>query len=219
MRTLLIALALMTGQDRPFIDRFEVDRKDLGPTGANPYFILEPGYRLVLEDPKDKEVLTITVLDETRKVDGVETRVVEERETVDGKIKEVSRNFFAIDRKTNDVYYFGEEVDDYQDGKLVGHSGAWLAGEKGARFGLIMPGNPAVGARHYQEIAPEVAMDRAEVVSLTEKLEVPAGKFENVLKVEETTPLEPKERSNKYYARGIGLLKDGGCKLVKHGKK
>jgi hypothetical protein len=138
---------------------------------------------------------------------------------VDGKIKEVSRNFFAIDRKTNDVYYFGEEVDDYQDGKLVGHSGAWLAGEKGARFGLIMPGNPAVGARHYQEIAPEVAMDRAEVVSLTEKLEVPAGKFENVLKVEETTPLEPKERSNKYYARGIGLLKDGGCKLVKHGKK
>src|SRR5262249_51522513 len=28
---------------------FAVDRKDLGPTGRNPYFILEPGYTLVLE--------------------------------------------------------------------------------------------------------------------------------------------------------------------------
>jgi Concanavalin A-like lectin/glucanases superfamily len=52
--------------------------------------------------------LTITVLNETKMVDGVETRVVEERETKGGKLKEVSRNYFAISKRTNDVFYFGE---------------------------------------------------------------------------------------------------------------
>jgi hypothetical protein len=222
MKIASLAFALVLVQDdgeRPFTDAFVVDEKDLGPTGVNPFFVLEPGYQLVLEDPKDEEVLTITVLDETRSVAGVETRVVEERETVKGKVVEVSRNFFAISRRTNDVYYFGEEVEIYKDGKLHSRKGAWLAGEKGARFGLMMPGAPLLGARHYQEIAPEVAMDRAEIVEVAATLEVPAGRFENVLKVEETTPLEPDDKSYKYYARGIGLLKDGGCRLVRYGKK
>jgi hypothetical protein len=202
--------------EKAWTEVFGEELSDLVSTGKNPYFSLEPGHVLVLEDPKDKEVLTITVLAETKKVDGVETRIVEERETVDGKLKEVSRNFFAISKRTNNVYYFGEEVDDYKDGKIVGHGGAWLSGEKGARWGLLMPSVPLVGARHYQEIAPGIAMDRAEIVSITEILEVPAGAFKNVLKVEETTPLEP-GKAYKYYAPGVGLLRDGGLRLVRHG--
>ena len=42
-------------------------------------------------------------------------------------------------------------------------------------------------------------------------------KFTSVLKIEETTPLEPGEKEAKYYAAGIGLLKDGPMKLVRHG--
>ena len=195
--------------ERPFTDAFTVDEKDLATTGRNTYFILEPGYQLVLESKgKKKEVVTITVLDETKKVGGIETRVVEEHETVDGKVVEVSRNYFAICKRTNNVYYFGEDA-----------GGAWLHGEKGAKFGLIMPGLPVVGARYYQEIAPGIAMDRAEVVSVSETYETPAGKFEKVLKTEETTPLEPGERGHKHYAPGIGLIQDGRCKLVKHGQK
>lgn len=194
---------------RPFTDTFLVDEKDLSSTGRNPYFILEPGYQLVLEGGViiRKEVLTITVLDETKKIGGVETRVVEERETVDGKVKEVSRNYFAICRKTNSVYYFGEDA-----------GGAWIHGEKGARFGLMMPGTVLLAARHYQEIAPGVAMDRAEVMSLSEKVETPAGKFEKCLKVLETTPLEPDDKAYKIYAPGIGLVQEGGMKLVRHGQ-
>src|SRR5262245_35067575 len=96
--TLCAARAAAPGQDneRPFTDTFAVDEKDLVSSGRNPYFILEPGYQLVLENKKKKEVLVITVLEETRKIGGVETRVIEERETVDGQPKEVSRNFFAI---------------------------------------------------------------------------------------------------------------------------
>jgi len=60
-------------------------------------------------------------------------------------------------------------------------------------------------------------MDRAEIISMTVKLKVPAGRFENVLKIEETTPLEPSEKEYKLYARGIDLLKDGSFELVKYG--
>lgn len=223
---LLLALGVvgLQGADgdkdkREWTSTFNVEEGDLTPTGRNPYFILEPGYQLHYEGREDGKVvtLTITVLKETKKVGNVETRVVEERETKGGKIVEVSRNFFAISKRTNDVYYFGEEVDMYRDGQVVSHEGAWLAGKDGAKPGLAMPGTPLLGARYYQEIAPEKAMDRAEVLSLSATLDTPAGKYTSVLKTEETTPLEPDEREAKYYAAGVGLIKDGPVKLVRAG--
>jgi hypothetical protein len=193
---------------RPYTDTFALDEKDLSSTGRNPYLILEPGYQMYYESADKKETLTVTVLNETKKVGGIETRVVEERELVDGKEKEVSRNYFAICKRTNNVYYFGEDA-----------GGAWMHGEKGARFGLVMPGSPLLGARYYQEVAPGQAMDRAEIMSLSETLDTPAGKFERVLKIVETTPLDPKEHAAKYYAPGIGKIFDSELKLVRYGMK
>jgi hypothetical protein len=187
----------------------------LVPTGRNDYFILEPQFQLVLEGMIEKVV--ITVLDETREVDGVTTRVVEEKEWKYGEMVEISRNFFAICPDTNDVFYFGEEVDIYRDGVLVSHSGAWLAGEDGARAGLMMPGKPEVGMKHYQEIAPGVAMDRAEIVSLDETLKTPAGSFSNCLRTMEGTALNPLEREYKTYAPGIGLIQDESLLLAEYG--
>jgi hypothetical protein len=202
--------------DKSWMSEFQVDKSDLSTTGRNPYFILEPGYSLVLE--KGTERLRVTVLDETRMIDGVETRIVEERETRNDQLVEISRNYFSISRRTNDVYYFGEDVDIYEAGRIVSHEGAWQAGTNGARFGLMMPGSPVMGQKFYQEFAPKVAMDRAEVVSLNGKLKTPAGNFGRVLKIVETTPLEPGAREAKYYAAEVGLLQDGHLKLVKHGK-
>lgn len=196
---------------------FAVDPVDLQSTGRNPYLILEPGYVLALEDGAER--LVITVLPDTKRVGDVDTRVVEERETKNGQLVEISRNLFAISRKTNDVYYFGEDVDMYKDGKVTSHEGAWLSGVNGARFGLMMPGVPQIGARYYQEIAPRIAMDRAEIVSLTATVKTPAGEFRNVLRVAETTPLEPGVREEKFYARDIGLIQDGDLKLVRYGQK
>jgi len=196
-------------ETRPFTERFLVEKSELTSTGRNPFFVLEPGYRLVLEGKGKKAIrLTVTVLDETKVVDGVETRVVEELETAGDEVIERSRNYFAISRRTNDVFYFGEDT-----------GGAWESGKGGARFGLMMPGTPLLGARHFQEIAPGVAMDRAEVVSLSEIFETPSGTFENCLKVAETTPLEPDEREFKIYAPGIGLVFDGDLRLVSHGRR
>jgi hypothetical protein len=157
----------------------------------------------------------ITVLDETRVIDGITTRVVEERETIDGELFEVSRNFFAFCTETNSAFYFGEEVDFYEDGEIIGHEGSWLHGRDGARAGLQMPGLPLLGARYYQEIAPGVALDRAEILRLDETLTTPAGRFTGLLVTEETTPLEPDARERKLYAPDIGLIRDGAALLTR----
>jgi hypothetical protein len=205
-----------TGQTSDsWTQEFGWEKAELASRGTNPYFILEPGYAHVLEDGKVR--LVVTVLPDTRNVDGIETRVVEERETKDGQLVEVSRNFFAISTRTNSVFYFGEEVDEYEGGRITGHPGAWLAGQNGARAGLMMPGVALLRARYYQEIAPRVAMDRAEIVSLTDTLKTPAGTFTSVLRIVETTPLEPGVSESKYYARGVGLIRDGSLTLVRHG--
>jgi hypothetical protein len=198
---------------------FMTENCTFSSTGANPFFILEPGYRQVFrgEDEGEPAELIITVLDETRVVDGTETRVVEERESVDGELVEISRNFFTICEETNSVFYFGEEVDDYEDGEVVSHSGEWLAGENGASAGIAMPGTVLLGSRYHQETAPGVAMDRAEIVSMDETLETPPGTFEDVLAILETTPLEPDASEIKYYAAGIGLLQDQELKLEEYG--
>jgi hypothetical protein len=83
----------------------------------------------------------------------------------------------------------------------------------------MMPGIILLGSRYYQEVAEDVAMDRAEVISNSEVLVVPAGKFSNCVKIEETTPLEPGYKGYKYYASGIGLLKDDNLELVEYGFK
>jgi hypothetical protein len=202
-------------------EEFGLSRRSLTPTGRNNYCVLEPGFQLILEKGKEgekgHEKLAITVLDETKKVDGVATRVVEEKEWRNGKLVEVSRNYLAICKKSGDVFYFGEEVDNYRDGKMVGHAGAWLAGLNGAKAGLIMPAKPKVGMKYYQEMAPKVAMDRAEVVALDATLKTPAGSFTKCLKTKEGTPLDPREEEFKHYAPGIGLVQDEDLLLTQRG--
>jgi hypothetical protein len=214
--TLGMATASSPQTGQSWTDQFAIEPNDLTSTGRNPYFVLEPGYQLVFEGGAER--LVITVLNETKVVNGVETRVVEERETKNGALVEVSRNYFAISRRTNSVFYFGEDVDMYENGKVKSHEGAWVAGVNGARFGLMVPGLPLVGARYYVEIAPRVAMDRAQIVGLGGRLATPAGSFTDVMRMEETTPLEPGVREYKLFAPGVGLIQDGSLKLVRYGR-
>jgi len=200
---------------------FNIGAGDVATAGESPYFILKPGSQLTLEGKEDGKTvrLVVTVLDETQIVGGIEARVVEERESEDGALVEVSRNFMAIHKTTRDVYYLGEEVDIYKNGKIVDHEGAWLHGSKGATLGLLVPAAPVIGQRYYQEVAPGVAMDRAQIVSVTERVTTPAGTFEKCLKTEETTPLEPGDKEYKLYAPGVGLVRDGPLALVSRSLK
>jgi hypothetical protein len=208
----LLVIALSATQQTRWRERFELVKSTLRPEGRNPFLTMQPGRVLRLRSGRDS--LTVTVLDGSITVDGIRVGVMDERETKDGKLVEISRNFFATDPKTGDVYYFGEDVDNYRDGKIVDHESAWRAGANGARFGLMMPGKPKVGDRFYQEMAPRVAMDRVEVVSTDETLTTPAGTFQHCLHLKETTPLEGSV-SHKWYAPGIGMVKDDDFELAR----
>jgi hypothetical protein len=208
-----------------FTQHFALERCHFTNKGDNPYFPLQPGTVSVLEgDDEDTEVqLTITVTCDTRTInfttpDGVtlqvKARVVEERETEDEELVEVSRNYFAQCRETGDVYYFGEETDIYEDGEIVSHEGAWLAGEDGAQPGLIMPGTPLLGSRFFQEVAPGVALDQAEIVEGCLDTEVPASEFEQCIRTRETTPLEPSAEEFKVYCPDVGLVIDASLELT-----
>ena len=202
-------------QGKKWTESFSQEKCTFSSVGRNPFFILQPGHQLVLESRTEKVV--ITVLDETKKIGGVETRIVEEREEKNGELAEVSRNFFAICKEHGDVFYFGEEVDDYEDGKIVRHSGAWRADEKNSKAGIIMPGTILLGARHYQEMAPN-AMDRAEIISDDVKMKTPAGTFRNCIRIEETSGIDPDEKYYKTYAPGVGLIQDEDLVLTKYRK-
>ena len=196
---------------------FSVDRKMLGVKGSNAYFNLTPGYRLSYREGNNTD--TLTVLNETKVIDGVETRVVEDREMKSGALVELTRDYYAIDSATNDVYYFGEDVNVYRNGKVVGHEGSWLSGIKGAKFGLMMPGSPKQGQKFYQEQAPGVGLDRAEIVATDEKVTTPAGTFDRCVHVVETSALEKGMRDHKWYMAGIGQVKDGKLALIAYVSK
>ncbi|HEU4443355.1 MAG TPA: hypothetical protein VFR94_01645 [Nitrososphaeraceae archaeon] len=208
-----------TEGENEYTTSFRAEDCTFSSTGRNPFFILEPNYQLVLAggDASEAAEVMITVLNETRQVNGTETRVIEERESIGGELVEISRNFFAICEETNSIFYFGEEVDDYENGNIISHEGAWLAGEDANRAGVIMPGTILLGARYYQEIAPEVALDRAEIIDMGEVVQTPSGDFSDSLITRETTPLEPDVAELKYYAAGIGLIQEEDLMLEHYG--
>ncbi len=203
------------GTSSPWQEEFGISNCNLLTEGRNQYFVMEPGFQLVLEGGDTK--LQITVLDETKTIDGVVTRIVEEKEWEDGKLYEISRNYFAMCEETKDIFYFGEDVDFYKGGKVVKHDGSWIAGTDGNRAGLIMAGTPKLKMMYYQEIAPGVAMDRAEIVSLDETCKTPAGTFSKCMKIKEGTALDVNETEYKYYAPEIGLIRDEDLRLIEHG--
>ncbi len=209
---------------KAFTTDFRTDECTFVTSGRNPYFILEEGVYLRLEGEEDKEeiVVEIEVLDEfkdiTQNSETITTRVVKETEYKDGELAEESWNWFAICEETNSVFYFGEWVDNYEDGTIDNHEGSWEAGVDGAIPGIMMPGTFLLGARYFQEIAEDVAMDRGENVemglSVTTVEGDPAFEFHDCVKVFETTPLEPGAKDFKIYAPGIGLIVDGPIVLV-----
>jgi hypothetical protein len=222
---MLSGVATAQDEEEEFTTDFRLEDCRFEAKGRNPYFPLKPGHQLVLEGEDDGETIRveITVLHETERIfvpgiGWVRTRVVQEREWVDDELVEISRNFFATCRKTNDVAYFGEEVDIFNEDGSVTHEGQWLAGQPDgnglAEPGLIMPGTFLLGARYFQEIADGIALDRAEHVEMGLEVTTEAGKFFDCVRVIETSPLEPGSESEKLYCPGVGLVADNEAHLV-----
>jgi len=191
-----------------------VNPADFQATIDNPWYPLSSLGPRIYEgeepDPDTGEVvktrLKSTVLPQTDVVAGVEVLVLEEKNYEDGELVESTLDYFAQHRDGT-VYYFGERVDDYEDGKVVGHSGQWLAGEGENQPGIFMPAEITVGQTFEQEQAPGVAEDRSKVVSTGETVTTPAGSFSNCAKTEDFSPLDGVTEF-KYYCPGVGLVRE-----------
>lgn len=161
-------------------------------------------------DPDTDEVietrLESTVLPETDVVAGVEVTVLQEKDYENGELVESTLDYFAQHRDGT-VYYFGERVDEYEDGKIIGHEGQWLAGEGNNKPGIFMPAQLILNQTFEQEKAPGVAEDRSKVVALDEAVTTPAGSFSGCMKTEDFSPLD-NVTEFKHYCPGVGLVRE-----------
>jgi hypothetical protein len=127
------------------------------------------------------------VLKKRERVAGVPVTVVEVKEFENGELVERTLDYYA-QRRDGSVWYFGERVNNYEDGKLVHHEGQWLAGKNKAKPGLFMPSNPKVGHSFQQERAPGVAEDQSKVVAAGLNVTTPAGSFDKCSRPGTTLP-------------------------------
>ena len=134
----------------------------------------------------------------------VEALAVEDREYDSaGRLTEATLDYFAQD-DAGTVYYLGEDVDTYKNGKISGHSGAWLLGRDTKIPGVLLPAHPKVGDRFQSENVPGITREDDEVVSTSESVTVPAGTFHDCLKVKEHASDGATEY--KLYAPGVGVV-------------
>jgi hypothetical protein len=183
-----------------------IDPASFGPNVTNPWFPQVVGRVLVYAGVKDgkKAVDIVTASARTRVVDGVTTRVVEDRLYLDGQLEERTSDYYAQDRCGN-VWYFGEDTAQLDaHGNVVDTSGSFLAGVHGAQPGVFMQARPEIGRRFRQEWARGEAEDTFRAASLGAPVTVPFGTFAHALRTTETTALEPGVLDVKAYVRGIG---------------
>jgi hypothetical protein len=187
----------------------DIDPANFVPRIDNPYFPLEPGtvFRLRGETVDGIERETVKVTDRTRTVMGVRTTVVEDVMRTDGQVSESTEDWYAQDREGN-VWYFGEETAEYENGRILNRHGSWEAGVDGALPGIIMNADPRVTDSYRQEYYQGKAEDMFWIVATGEPRTVPIGRFDGTLRVIEWTPLEPGIVVEKTYAPGVGLLSE-----------
>ena len=175
----------------------------------NPFMPLQPGTTYVFHGVSEghQQVDTVSVTSDTKLIAGVTTRAVRDVVTQGGHVVEQTNDFYAQDT-TGNVWYFGEASKEFGPGGQVSTEGSWLAGHDGATPGIIMEARPQVGDTYRQECAGTVAQDTARVLSLSESVSVPFGSFDHLLQTREFSPLEPGVAEEKYYARGIGEVKE-----------
>jgi hypothetical protein len=190
---------------------------------TNPYHPFQPAGVKVFQgsEGRTKMVGIHQYLTETRSFSWngttVNTRVLREISFEDGQLVEISDNYFA-QADDGTVYYFGEVVDNYEDGVVINNAGSWLVGgptlpsdpvttANAANPTVFMPANPEVGDVFKPEDLPPVVDETAEVVRVGVKVKVPAGSYEDAIVIEETSSLEP-GTTTKWYAPGVGVVRE-----------
>jgi len=191
-----------------------IDPARFSPNVDNPFFPLVAGTTLVYTGTKDskKALDMFAITSRTAVIDGVTTRVVEDRLYLNDVLEERTTDYYAQDECGN-VWYFGEDTAVLdRHGKVVDTSGSFHAGVDGAQPGVFMQAEPQVGRQFRQEWYRGHAEDAFKAVDLNASVKVPYGSFHHTLRTAETTALEPGVLDNKYYVRGIGEVEEVAVK-------
>lgn len=187
----------------------QLDPADFVDVVDNPYFPLAVGSRWVYEGeadtPGEVEHIEVVVLPESKEILGISATVVRDTVSVAGVVIEDTLDWYAQDKDGN-VWYLGEDVKNYEDGKLVDTDGSFEAGVDGALPGIVMLAHPAVGDAYRQEFYEGEAEDLGEVLSIGEEKTVRAGHYTDVLVTKDWNPLEPEVIEQKTYASGVGVI-------------
>jgi hypothetical protein len=177
----------------------------------NRYWPMSPGSKWVYSETDTKgtnQKVVVEVTDKTKMIaNGIETRVIRDTVSENGVPVEITDDWYAQDR-TGNVWYLGEYVTNYENGKVVDHGGSFEAGVDGAQPGIAMPANPEPGLSYRQEYYKGEAEDKAAVITVgEEQVQVPYGYFnKDVLMTRDLVPTEPKVQELKFYAPGVGPL-------------
>jgi hypothetical protein len=192
----------------------KIDPKGFTTNVTNPFFPLPPGEITVYSGVKDgKKALDVSVpTSRTRVIDGVKTRIVEDRLYLNGSLEERTVDYYAQDRCGN-VWYFGEDTATLDSrGKVTSTEGTFHAGVDGAQPGVFMTAHPRVGQIFRQEWYKGHAEDVFKVLSLDTKVTVPFGSFQHALLTQETTALEPTVLDHKHYVSRLGEVDENAVK-------
>ena len=198
-----------------------VDLADIGVSETpNPYFPLVVGNIWVYQGVTEEgtETITVTVTNEIKEIEYPEDsgnificRVVRDVVELDGEVIEDTDDWYAV-ATNGDIWYFGEISQVFEDGELVELEGSWKAGKEGAHPGILIQNDPQPENIYRQEYWLAEAEDVAEVINRGEETVIvqdpPVTYDDDVLKTKDFTPIEPDVFEYKYYAPGVGLLKE-----------
>jgi len=180
----------------------------------NPWFPLKPGskwfYRGI--EGKTHEGNKVHVKHKRKKILGVYTTIVHDVVLKHGRPREVTNDWYAQDRRGN-VWYFGEATKELdRHGHVITHEGSFQAGKHGARPGVLFPAHPKRGQTARQEYFEGHAEDHFKILDTGARVKSAYVSSRHAVRTKEWTPLEPGIVENKYYVRGVGIVKE---KVVK----
>lgn len=165
------------------------------PTLSNPLSITNPLLPITevdqliqvgeKEGKAHRTEFTLLPITKTIEWDGEQTtvRVLQFVAYLDGRILEYALDFLA-QADDGAVWYFGEDVFNYENGVVVDNEGTWLAGQDGPPT-MIMPAHPQVGNVYRVENFPSKAFEEVTVMAVDQTLEGPRGLIKGVMFVQQ----------------------------------
>ena len=194
-------------------ERVDLDERSFSnPTNIdNPLFPISQLHSAILLGHEGNEPLKIevTLLPSpfTVEVNGRQIQTLESQFVafLDGRLSEVALDKYG-QADDGSVFYFGEDVFNYDEGILADTSGTWLAGTDGPAA-MIMPANPQVGDVYRTENIPGLVFEEVTIKTTGLTVDGPYGPVAGAIVAEELH-LEG-DHEDKTFAPGYGEFLSG----------